>query len=98
MSMKKYTGEIENAQTLEQLCNALNEFEEYIEELNRDSTEFYRASDYVEMCDLKTFSENEPGPRDVCDVFSWDDNHVLIQNTCAGDKWELVERSEDFGA
>lgn len=95
MNLKKYTNEIESAKTLDQLCNALNEFQEYIDELNRDGVEFYRASDYVEMCDLQTFSENEPN--NVCEIFSWDDTRVLTQNMCAGDKWEIVERTEDFG-
>lgn len=96
MSFKEYTDKIENAKTLSDLCDALNEFEDHIEQLNKESGEFYRASDYVEMCDLQTFSDNDP--KDTIEIFSWNDTHALIQNTCNGDAWELVERTEEFGA
>jgi hypothetical protein len=94
--MNTFLKAIKAAKNLNELCDALNQFESHIEKLNSESSEFYRSGDYVDMCDLQVFSENEPV--DTCEIFSYDDTHCLIQNTCTGDAWEIVERTEEFGA
>lgn len=95
--MKNLVLAVKESKSLDQLRDALNALESAIKDSNaRDVVEFVRLSDHVDLCELQTFSKNEP--RDTCEIFSYDDNRALIQNTCTGDPWVIVERTEDFGA
>ena len=87
---------VKESKSLDQLRDALNALESAIKDSNvRDVVEFVRLSDHVDLCELPTFSKNEP--LDTCEIFSYDDKRALIQNTCVGDPWVIVERTEDFG-
>jgi hypothetical protein len=87
---------VKESKSLDKLRDALNELESMIRDRNAANVgEFVRLSDYVDLCELPTFSKNEP--IDTCEIFSYDDKRALIQNTCVGDPWVIVERTEDFG-
>lgn len=80
---------VKSAANLDELLDVLNSFE-------RDENDGQdRIEHHVDLCSLPTFGKE---PKDTMGIFSWDDERVLIQNTCAGPAFELVERTEDFGA
>lgn len=86
--MKNLNDAINNAKSLDQVLELLNSFE--VDE-NDDQD---RLEHHVDICSLPTFGKE---PLDTVEIFSWDDTRVLIQNTCAGPAFEIVDRTEDFG-
>tara|TARA_R110000823_G_scaffold200840_1_gene331818 strand:+ start:201 stop:464 length:264 start_codon:yes stop_codon:yes gene_type:complete len=86
MKMATLNKNINNAKTLEEVLNLLNGWEM---DKNDDQD---RLDHHVDICDLPKFG-NEP--IEVSECFSWNDTHLLISNTCTGDAFELVERTED---
>jgi hypothetical protein len=87
--MSNFNKKIKNAKTLSDLCELLNSFEEGEDGLD--------ITDCTDLCDLPVFSVNEPNS--TMEVFSWDDTHVLIDNSSVlnGDDYELVERCTNCG-
>ena len=77
--------EIQASKTLQEVCEILNSFERNDEQ---DLLEHH-----VDICDLPTFGIE---PIDTTDIFSWDNTHLLIQNTCTGQAFEIVSRKGEF--
>ena len=61
----------------------------------RDYPEFHLGH-VVDVCDLPTFGCKEP--KCTMEIFSWDESRAMIQNTCTGRAYEIVDRTEEFGA
>lgn len=82
---------VNEARDLDTLLDALNSYEPASLE------EWDKLEQKVDLCDLPTFGKE---PESTLEIFSWDDERVLIQNTCIDQEgaFILVERSEDFGA
>ena len=87
--MKTLQQQADESKNLDELVNVLNSFESD----DRDGQD--RIDHHIDLCNLPFFGRE---PADTMEIFSWDDTRVLTQNTCAGDDWELQERTEEFGA
>ncbi len=81
---------IQNAKSLIELAELLNSYD-------RDENNDLALSDAVDLSGLPTFSDNDPS--DTMEVFSWNETHVLIDNSTVleGDDWELIERCNTCG-
>ena len=84
-------SKVNEAQSLDELLEVLNE---YVPETDE---EWDKLENKVDICDLPNFGKE---PIDTMEIFSWDDERVMIQNTCIDEDgaYILQERSEEFGA
>jgi len=82
--MNTLNQQIENAKNLDELLDTLNGYE----------SDDKKLDEAIDLCSLPTFGKE---PQDTMEIFSWDDDRVLIQNEYVGPAFELVERTEDFG-
>ncbi|EOA4363618.1 hypothetical protein ACH2GK_003962, partial [Proteus mirabilis] len=78
---------VNNAESLTDLCNSLNELADYIR--NSDDDYIQKIEDIIKIDDLKTFGNNEPS--DTSEIFSWDDDNYLMYDN----NWYIVSRSDD---
>ncbi|EOY6714383.1 TPA: hypothetical protein ACWMH2_000195 [Proteus mirabilis] len=78
---------VNNAESLTDLCNSLNELADYIR--NSDDDYIQKIEDIIKIDDLKTFGNNEP--TDTDEIFSWDDENYLMYDN----NWYTVSRSDD---
>lgn len=79
--------EIQASKTLQEVCDILNSFE------RDENDEQDRLEHHIDLCDLPTFGKE---PEDTTDIFSWNDTHYLIQNTCTGPAFEIVSRKGEL--
>ena len=75
--------EIQASKTLQEVCEILNSFE------RDENDEQDRLDHHIDLCDLPTFGIE---PIDTTEIFSWNNTHLLIQNTCTGQAFEIVSR------
>lgn len=87
--MTTLSNQISNAKSLDEVCDLLNSFTQD-ENDDQDCLEHH-----VDICSLPTFGKE---PECTMEIFSWNETHCLIQNTCTGPAFMIVERTEDFGA
>jgi hypothetical protein len=83
--MTTLSNKITAAKTLEEVCELLNSFEI---DANDDQD---RLDHHVDICELPTFGKE---PSDTTEIFSWNETHCLIQNTCTGPAFEIVLRND----
>jgi hypothetical protein len=83
--MTTLSNKITAAKTLKEVCEILNAFE------RDENDEQDRLDHHIDLCDLPTFGKE---PEDTTEVFSWNNTHQLIQNTCVGPAFEIVQRSD----
>lgn len=97
--MKNLQNAVNNAKNLDELVDALNELDAAIKEANEseeNQCDYDSLDRYVDICDLQNFGKE---PEDTMEIFSWDDERVMIQNTCIDEDGAFIlqERSEEFG-
>ena len=85
---------VEQCKNLDELCEMLNDYSEKYPS-DTDSPELLLENN-VDLCDLPTFGGKDP--KCTMEIFSWDESRAMIPNTCAGTAYEIVDRTEDFGA
>lgn len=83
--MTTLNEKINSAKTLKEVCDLLNAFER---DENDDQD---RLDNHVDICELPTFGKE---PQDTTEIFSWNETHSLIQNTCTGPAFEIVLRND----
>jgi hypothetical protein len=87
--MKTLNAKINSAKSLDEVLDLLNSFE------RDENDEQDRLEHHVDITDLPTFGK---APIDTTEIFSWDETRALIQNTCVGEAFQIVHRTEEFGA
>ena len=77
--MSNISQQVQSAKNINELCTVLDEF-------NSEENDGLALSDCIDLCSLPVFGM-EPG--DTCEIFSYDNEHVLIDNSgvLEGEAW-----------
>lgn len=91
--MSGLQNRINNAKSLDEVCELLNDFTENV--LENDESELFqdKLEHHVDLCGLPLFSNVEPTEMDM--VFSYSDTHSMLQNTCTGDAFVIVAHEDE---
>lgn len=84
--LDEIASRIKSASSLRELCDAINEFRDASDDEADDENELKRRG--VDLCQLPAFGG--PEPRDTTNVWSWDEDSLMIAN---GDM-EIIARKD----